>query len=382
MSDRPTATPAMIAAGSGGIAQTTLLLREPGPGELTVRLDAAALCTTDLFSTDGLGLTPRPFVPGHAATGVVEEVGLGTGLRPGTRVVVVGSAQCGRCRACLRGSPGACDDIWDGMGRAVGTLADDPTVTVHADGGVGTWAQTMLYRESNVVAIKSDAPPSHLAMLGCGITSGLGAVLEVGRVRAGDTVAVLGCGHLGLWMIAGAVLAGAERIIAVEPRAERRTVAAELGATDVVDRIEDVVARILDLTGGRGVDVALEAVGSTAAMEQAFAVTRRGGTVVPTGMVPPDEPVRLPGLEFAIGSRRIASSQTGGGDIHRTVPHYAALLDKGVLRPELFVTSVRPLAEVEAGLAGVRDRTGITSVITMAEHATPIHARPTEEVAP
>lgn len=356
---------AVVVPEAGRLEVIDVTLRAPEAGEVHVHLDAAAMCITDTLSVGGDGLTPFPLIPGHSATGTVVAVGPDTTrVAAGDRVIVVGSAQCTHCYYCEHDAPGACEQIFDGMSRVIGTDSDGRAV--HADGGVATMAEEMIYRESNVVVVSSAADPKHLAMLGCGIVSGLGAVFDVAQVRAGDSVAVLGCGHLGLWMIQAAVLAGAGQIIAVEPIESRRLLAGELGATDLVDPEEsDPVAQVKALTDGRGVDVALEAAGRTAAMEQAFAMTRGGGTVVPTGMESPSATVTLHGYEFAIGSKRILSSQTGGGDIISMIPRFAEMLDTGALNPSAIVTDVYEMADIETAFDDMRNRKGITGIVRL-----------------
>jgi S-(hydroxymethyl)glutathione dehydrogenase/alcohol dehydrogenase len=212
-------------------------LRAPGPGEVLVRVEAAAFCITDALSTNnGFTLGQPPLISGHAAAGVVEAVGPDVQrTRVGDRVVVAGSTECGTCYCCVRGQPGACDQIIGGMipPRHVARTHDGLTVT--ADGGIGVFAERMVHREIQLVAVDSDMPAEQLCMLGCGITSGLGAVFNIAQVEPGATVAICGCGHLGLWMIQAARLTGAARIIAIEPSPNRRALAGELGATDLVD---------------------------------------------------------------------------------------------------------------------------------------------------
>ncbi|MFC9980932.1 zinc-binding dehydrogenase [Gordonia sp. NPDC127522] len=356
---------AAVVPDTGRLEVATVSLRAIQADEVLVRLDAAAMCITDTLSLDGSGLTPFPLIPGHSATGLVVEAGSGTErVSVGDRVVIVGSVQCRRCYYCSHGSPGACEQIYGGMNREIGVDRDGNTI--HADGGVATLAEAMIYRESNVVVVDSSADPRHLAMLGCGIVSGLGAVLDVAQMEPGDSVTVVGCGHLGLWMIQAARLVGAGQIIAVEPIEERRMLAARFGATDLVDPADgDPVEAVRALTEGRGTDVALEAAGRTAAMEQAFAMTRGGGTMVPTGMESPTATVTLHGYEFAIGSKRILSSQTGGGDIIDMIPRFARLMDDGRLDPAAMVTDVYDLDDIATAFEDLRNRKGITGIVRL-----------------
>ena len=355
---------ALLATAPGKVSVSEVSLRRVHPGEVRVRLDAAAMCVTDFIGLEGDGFCPFPLIPGHSATGVVVETG--TGLKRvqlGDRVIIAGTQQCGTCYSCTHGSPGACDEIWAGMEtpRAIGTNALG--ATVYADGGVGTLSEEMIYRECNVVVVDSNIDPQYLARLGCGLTSGLGAVLEVAQVKPKDSVAVSGCGHLGLWMIQAARLAGASTSIAVDPRPERRQFAMEMGATHALDASDAIVDQVRALTDGRGVDVGFEAAGKVAAMEQSFLMTRPGGTVVPTGMDAAGENVTLPNFEYSIRDRKVLSSQTGGGDIQGMIPRFAALMDKGQLDYRSMVSRTYLLDQVPQALEDLRRRRILTGVV-------------------
>ena len=340
-------------------------LRAPGPGEALVRIEAASFCITDALAMGGFTFAEPPFISGHAAAGVVEEVGDGVRtVQVGQRVVVVGSTECGACYWCVRDQPSACEQIFGGMipPRLVATDADGADVT--ADGGIGVFAERNVLREVQLVPVESDLPAEHLCLLGCGITSGLGAVLNVAQVEAGSSVAIAGCGHLGLWMIQGARLAGASQIIAVEPIAERRDVARRLGATHLVDPADgDPVEQVRALTEGRGADYGFEAAGSTLAMEQAVAWTRAAGTMVATGMERPDSTVTLSAIDFAISAKRFLSSQTGGGHIRRDVPRFAGMLERGEIDAGPIVSARFGLGEINDAVRAARAREVLTGVV-------------------
>jgi S-(hydroxymethyl)glutathione dehydrogenase / alcohol dehydrogenase len=340
-------------------------LRPPGPGEATVRITAAAVCITDALAAGGLTYAPPPFITGHAAAGVVEEVGEGARrVKPGDRVVAVGSPECGVCFYCVRDQPAACVEIFGGMipPREIATRGDGSAVVV--DGGVGAYAEKIVYREAHLVPVETDLPEEHLCLFGCGITSGLGAIFNIARVQPGTSVAVLGTGHLGLWMIQGAKLAGAETIIAVEPRAERREVAGSVGATHLVDPADgDPIEQVKTLTGGRGVDYALEASCTSKAMEEAFFMARPGGVVVPTSMEALDSTVTLPALEFALAAKEIRGSQTGGSHILRDVPKFVRLLEQGRIDAAPIVSRTWRLEEINEAFTAAQERTLLTGVI-------------------
>jgi S-(hydroxymethyl)glutathione dehydrogenase/alcohol dehydrogenase len=342
-------------------------LAEPGPHDVVVRTTAVAVCITDALAASGVSFLQPPVLLGHAAAGVVEEVGSSVSrVRPGDRVVVAGTPECGVCYWCSRGQPAWCEELAGGVFPPRVVAAREDGAPIAADGGVGAYAERLLIREIGLVPVETDLPDEHLCLLGCGVTSGLGAVFGLAEVRPGSSVAVVGCGHLGLWMIQAARTAGAARIVAVEPRAERRALAGELGATDLVDPAEgDPVEQVLALTGGRGVDCALEAAGPPEAMAQAFLMTRRSGTVVPTGMTRDSmtETVTLPAVEFGVGARRVHGCQYGGAHIRRDIPRFARMLEAGLVDARPIVSRRWSLDEVNEAFRAAEAREVLTGVV-------------------
>lgn len=348
----------------GSLSIEEVQLREPGPYEAVVRMTASAVCITDVLSSEGHVMATPPTLLGHAAAGVVEQVGPGvSGCRVGDRVVVCGTPECGVCYWCARGQPSFCVQLGEGMGRTIGCRAATGEALA-ADGGIGTFAERLLLRESGLVAVQADVPDQHLCLLGCGAMSGLGAVLGLAEVSAGASMAVVGCGHLGLWMIQGGRLAGADPIIAVEPLAERRALASQLGATHVLDPADgDPVEHVRALTGGRGADYAFEAAGPPEAMQQAFAMTRHAGTFVPTGWTNLSAEVTFNAVEFAIGARRIIGCQYGGATIHRDIPRFAALMEAGRVDAAPIASRVYPLAQINEAFEAARAREVLSAVV-------------------
>jgi S-(hydroxymethyl)glutathione dehydrogenase / alcohol dehydrogenase len=338
----------------------------PGPHDVVVRTGAVAVCITDTLAANGVTFLQPPILLGHAAAGVVVEIGANvTRARPGDRVVIAGTPECGVCYWCVRGDSAWCEELVGGVfpPRNVATLNGEP---VGADGGVGTYAEQLTIREIGVVPVETELPDEQLCLLGCGVTSGLGAVFNLAEVEPGASVAVVGCGQLGLWMVQAARAAGATQIVAVEPRAERRALAAELGATQLVDPTEgDPVEQVLALTDGRGVDVALEAAGPTDAMAQAFRMTRRAGTVVPTGMTRESmtETVTLPAIEFGVGARRVHGCQYGGAHIRRDIPRFARMLEAGLVDAGPIVSRRFALDEINEAFRAAENHEVVTGVI-------------------
>jgi Zn-dependent alcohol dehydrogenase len=340
-------------------------LLPPGPNQVVVRTSASAFCVTDAIGQKGLLGGRLPTIPGHSGVGVVEEVGAKvTGLEPGMRVIVPGTPECGECFWCVRGRPDQCALLFAQQPQVATRANGDP---LNAVGGNGTYAEQMLVPSSWVFPLETTLPDDTLAMFGCGITSGLGAVFNAGRVEPGSSVAVVGCGHLGLWMVQGARVAGAAKIVAVDPLAHRRSVARDLGATHVVDPADgDSVEQVRGLTDGRGVDFALEAAGAPEGQTQAILMSRPAGTVVLTGLAAWDAKVTIPQAELTIRGRTIQSCQNGMSHMGRDIPRYARMLEDGVVDARPIVTAHYTLEQINDALAASEARTDLTGVIMLA----------------
>jgi S-(hydroxymethyl)glutathione dehydrogenase / alcohol dehydrogenase len=334
----------------------------PGPGDVVVRMSASALCFTDCLNQRGTRGLARslPTILGHAAVGVVARCGESvTHVRAGDRVVVPGTPECGRCHWCRRGRPDQCEHL---------ALAPS-VVATRSDGGevrclLGTYAEEIRVVGSWVFPLESSLDDVTLSLLGCGVTSGLGAVFNVAQVQPGASVAVVGCGHLGLWMVQGARLAGAERIIAVEPLSDRLELALALGATDAVNPAErDAVEAVRELTEGRGADYALEASGWPEAAEQAFLMAARAGTVVFTGVLSQKATVTFNQVELALRGRTLLSCQNGRCRMSRDIPRYVELLERGEVDAQPIITGRYGLAEINDALEAAASRRGLTGVI-------------------
>lgn len=354
---------AVLPAFDAPLAVEELELLPPGPRDVVVQARAVEVCVTDSYAIRPGPLAHPPAILGHSAAGVVEAVGSAvTAVRPGDRVVVAGTPACGACFWCDRGEPHQCREIFEGEVRHVARRADGTPVS--AAGGVGTYAELLLVREFGLVRVDTTLPDEHLCLLSCGAASAMGAVFGIARVGLGDSVAVFGAGRIGSWLVQSARLAGAVRVVAVEPLADRRERVRALGATDVLDPTEgDVVEQVRDLTGGRGVDAAFEAAGDAAAVVQAFSATRRGGVLVPLGMTDWAATVDLPANDLAMGGREVRSCQYGNVDIRRDLPRFARVLEAGLLDPAAVVDRTYPLAEAGKALAAAADRELLTAVL-------------------
>lgn len=337
-------------------------LDPPEPDGVIVRTGASAFCATDCMNQRGDLGKELPTVLGHSAVGVIEEVGSAvTAFTPGDRVVVPGTPECGRCFWCVRGRPDQCAELYLPQPR-IGRRANGQPLTTSGAGG--TYAEKMRVRQSWLFPVETGLPDEVLALMGCGITTGLGCIFNIARVEPGSSVAIVGCGHLGLWMIQGARVAGAERIIAVDPLRERRELAARLGATHLVDPAEgDPVEQVRALTEGRGADCALESAIEPEGQVQAFLMTRRAGVVVPTSISRLNAEVVLPQVELAIRGRDIRSCQNGRVRMGRDIPRFVRMLEAGVIDASPIISKRYPLEAINEVAAAAERREILTGVV-------------------
>lgn len=343
----------------------SLTLREPLPGDVVVDVAASAFCFSDWLAVKGDTGLPSldiyPVVLGHSAVGVIGEVGRDALHRPGQRVLVTATPECGVCFWCRSGRIDQCEGLFVEP-PVIGHLGDGRAV--RAPGSSATYAERTVIRGTQVFPIDSDLPDAWLAMFGCGVISGMGAVFNVARVEPGDSVVVVGCGQVGLWMVQAARIAGADRIIAVEPSASRRELALRVGASDVIDPgASDVLEAVRELTHGRGADHGLDAGGSIESVQQAFALTRLGGVVTVTSYVTRDSTVELPLFDLALRGRDVRSSQSGRLDMRRDIARCVPLLESGAVDVEAMLGAIRPLERIGEALAASRDRAEITPII-------------------
>jgi Zn-dependent alcohol dehydrogenase len=337
-------------------------LLPPAPDGVIVRTGASAFCITDCTNQRGDLGKKLPTVLGHSGMGVVEEVGpLVTRTKVGDRVIVPGTPECRQCYWCIHGRPDQCAHLVVGQPQ-IATRAGGEALT--SSGGGGTYAEGMRVRESWVFPVETDLPDEQLGLIGCGITSGMGAVFNAARVEPGSSVAVLGAGHLGLWMIQAARVAGAAQIIAVEERADRRALAGELGATDLVDPADgDTVEQVQALTGGRGADYALEAAGPATSTELALLLSRRAGVVVLTGLQSLVATVTYSQFELALRGRDVRSCQNGRCVMSRDIPRFIGMVERGVVDAGPIITALYPLEQINDALANSGARKDLTGVI-------------------
>jgi Zn-dependent alcohol dehydrogenase len=333
---------------------------------------AAGICASDLSVRDGTLPSPLPIVLGHEAAGVIEAVGPGVErLAIGERVAVCAMPQCGECRRCTRGQPGLCergDGVLFSGAQLDGTLrfATDDGIEVAQFVAAGTFAERIVVPAVAVVPIPPDLPFDPAALLGCAVVTGLGAALNTASIRPGDTVAVIGCGSVGLCAIQGARLAGAGRIIALDLVETKLDVARAVGATDVIPaRDTDLVAAVKDLTAGRGADVTIEAVGAQTCVDAAIRMTDKGGEVVFVGAGGPETRINVPQFRGLVGcAKTFKGCLFGAADIHRDVPRYVEHYRAGELNLDVLVTQRFELDAINEGLAAVTGGEVISAVVT------------------
>jgi S-(hydroxymethyl)mycothiol dehydrogenase len=323
----------------------SIMVPDPGPGEALIRVKACGVCHTDLHYREGAINDDFPFLLGHEASGTVESVGDGVNnVAPGDFVIIAWRSPCGTCRSCLRGRPWYCFSSRNAQQPM--TLADGTPLSPAL--GIGAFAEMTLVDAGQAVKINPDASPQAAGLVGCGIMAGLGASINTGGVSRGDSVAVFGCGGVGDAAIAGAKLAGAHTIIGVDIDERKLEWAKDFGATHTVNASQtDPVEAIRALTGGNGVNVAIEAVGSPITYEQAFYARDHAGTLVQVGVPSPGMKIELPLIELFGRGGSLKSSWYGDCLPSRDFPVYIDLYMQGRLDLDRFVSETIPLDGVE-----------------------------------
>jgi len=328
------------------------------PHQVRVRMAASGVCHSDLSVQQGKIPYPTPCVLGHEGAGVVEEVGDAVTLvAPGDHVIISWIPACRDCVWCRADQPFLCErGLGDALGAPYGSVAGD---VVFAGLTTGTFGETAQVLERALVKIDADVPLDVASLVGCAVTTGVGAVLNTAAVKPGDTVAVVGCGGVGLSVIQGAVVAGASRIIAVDPSAERRGIAESLGATDSTDD----VAAVASINGGVGVDHAFEVVGRSTTMRAAYDATRNGGACTIVGVGADDDIAGFNARELSISGKRILGCVYGSADPQRDFPRFLDLYRAGRLPIDRLITSRIGLADVNDAFRAMEAGEGARSVI-------------------
>ena len=341
-----------------------LQISKPGPHEVLIRTAACGLCHSDLHFIDGAYPHPLPAVPGHEAAGIVEAVGSEVRtVKVGDAVVTCLSAFCGHCEYCVTGRMSLC------LGGDTRRKPGEPTRLSRADGSpvnqmlnLSAFAEMMLIHEHACTAINPEMPLDRAAVIGCAVTTGAGTIFNACKVTPGETVAVVGCGGVGLATINAAKIAGAGRIIAADPIPEKRELAIKLGATDVVDAMApDAAAQIVELTKG-GVDHAVEAVGRPASGELAVKSLRRGGTATILGMMPLNHSVGLSAMDLLSG-KKLQGAIMGGNRFPVDMPRLVDFYMRGLLDLDSIIAERIPLEKINEGFETMKSGASARSVI-------------------
>jgi len=343
----------------------SLALDAPGPGEVLVAIKAAGLCHSDLSVINGDRPRPLPMALGHEAAGVVEALGPGvTDLVVGDHVVMVFMPSCGHCDPCAGGRPALCEPgaAANGKGELLGggrrlhihghsdlDRLDRSETSIHHHLGCSAFAERAVVSRRSLVKIDPDLPFAEVALFGCAVLTGVGAVVNTAQVKAGQSVVVVGLGGVGLASVLGALASGASPVVAVDLSDEKLGLARTLGPVQTVNAADDdAVARVRVLTGG-GADVAFEMAGSLRALESAWAMTRRGGLTVTAGLPPPNAAMAVNVVSLVAEERTLKGSYIGTCVPSRDIPRYVALYREGRLPVDRLMSGTIALEDINAG---------------------------------
>jgi NDMA-dependent alcohol dehydrogenase len=327
----------------------------PKSGEVRIRMGASGVCHSDLSVVNGTLLSPLPSVLGHEGAGLVDAVGEGvTSVKAGDHVVLSFVPQCGHCYMCTHDSPEMCETGF--LAMAMGAQLDmTPRFSrggtpLHQMSALGTFSEELVCPEISTVKVDPDVPFTSAALIGCGVLTGVGAAANTAEIVRGDTVAVIGCGGVGLNVIQGAKWKGAERIIAVDRFDSKLDMAKQFGATDLVNAGNgDPVAQVQELTGGRGVDVSFEVIGLKDTVQQALAMARRGGQAIIVGVPKMEQIMEIPiAMELLVNEKQVRGSWYGSSEVKRDVPRLVDLYKDGALKLDELVSR-------RIGLDGIND---------------------------
>jgi len=369
---------AVLEKTGGPLVLEELELESPRAGEVLVRLHASGVCHSDLNAIDGTAETRCPAVLGHEGAGIVETVGPGvTRVREGDHVALSWSPSCGSCAECLRDLPQLCSTAWPAMGA--GGLLDGST-RLSRDGSpvfhysfISSFAEAAVLPERSCIPISPDVPFDVAGLVGCAVTTGVGAVWRTARVRPGDRVAVVGCGGVGLSAVLGSIAAGAGLVVAVDVNPDKLTLAGELGADELViasASAEETAAAVAEVSGG-GVDYAIEATGRPEAMLAAFLSTRAHGAAVLIGIPREDAVLELPALSIPRLERRVLGSIYGSSRPERDFALTLDLYRRGRLPLDRLISHRLPLEDVGRAFDLMRSGAALRAVLDL----TPTRAR-------
>jgi S-(hydroxymethyl)glutathione dehydrogenase / alcohol dehydrogenase len=340
-----------------------IVLFEPEPNQVVVRIVASGVCHSDLSVVRGTFPFMFPTVLGHEGSGVVESVGSAvTRVAPGDHVVLTWMPPCRECFYCLHGQSVLCEvGLAEAIGSSYATVDGVPLVRGL---GVAGFATHTLVPERSVIKIPVQADLELAALVGCALSTGVGAVFRTARVAPGSSVAVVGCGGVGLSVMQGAKIAGASKIIAVDRLAAKLDLARSLGATDVVDSSSvSPVEGVREVTAGRGADYTFEVVGVSETIQQAFAMTRRGGTCVLVGAGSPTDEVRFNAMEMFLDMKTLTGCVYGSTDPDRDIPALVEMIESGAIDAEMLITKRIGLDDLNDALESMEAGMGARSLV-------------------
>ena len=329
-------------------------ISKPGPREVLIRTAAAGVCHSDLHFIEGLYPAQTPMVLGHESAGIVEQVGSDvTYVKPGDHVITCLSAFCGHCNKCLTGHLSLCQSPEVSRKAEEESRLIQNSQPIHQFLNLSSFAEMMLIHEHALVKVREDMPMDRAALIGCSTTTGVGAVFHTAGVEPGSTVAVIGCGGVGLAAINGAAIAGAGIIIAVDMVESKLELAKVMGATHVINASQcDAVGEVLELTRG-GCDYTFEAIGLKATAEQAFKMLCAGGTATIIGMIPVGTMIELHGVDF-LSEKKIQGSNMGSNRFRIDMPRFVEFYLNGKLHLDQMISKHIKLAEVNAALDALK----------------------------
>ena len=344
----------------------TIKLKAPREDEVVVKMAASGVCHSDLSVQQAKIPFPPPVVLGHEGAGVIQEVGKGvTTLEPGDHVVLSWVENCGHCHYCIAGRVHLCDTSQQAMMLGKEAVFEKDGIDIARMAGVGSFSEYSIVRATAAVKIDDAVPLDRACLVGCGVMTGVGAAINTAHVQPGETVAVFGCGGVGLNVIQGAALCGAGRIIAVDLNPKKLELAKLFGATDLVQPKagEDASGAVRDLTGGLGVDYAFEVVGSPALIAQAFVAAKRGGKAVVVGVPAMGQDVTVPGFSLPLEEKSLIGSLYGSANMRRDMPRLLDLYMQKRLRIDELVSRRITLDDVNAAFEAMEKGEVARSVI-------------------
>ncbi|MET9339693.1 Zn-dependent alcohol dehydrogenase [Nonomuraea sp. NPDC003804] len=338
-----------------------ITLAPVGPAQVRVKIKATGVCHSDLSAMTGALPQPVPLVLGHEGAGEVVEVGDHvTSVQPGDHVIINWRPACQECALCVGGQPYLCmkyvvESFTTGTFRMGDTM-------VYGMAGSGTWAEEIIVPWQGAIKVDPAVPWEAAALIGCGITTGVGAAVNTARVRPGSTVAVIGCGGVGLSVIQGARISGARTILAVDPLAAKHELALKVGATHAVTP-DDLPGALQELTGGQGFDYGFEVVGKSATIQSAWQLTRQGGDVIVVGAGAMDDMVSISAFSLLFEGKNLLSSLYGEADVRHDFPYFAELYKAGQLDLDSLISARIKLTDLNEAVAALRNGEALRQIV-------------------